>query len=154
MLTDQQRKAMFSSERDDWETPKDFFDRWNKLFHFNLDAAANAQNAKCEKYFTPEDDALTKSWAGNTVWLNPPYGRNIGKWVKKAYEESKKPNTFVVCLLPARTDTAWFHDYCCKGTVHFIRGRIKFGGCKENAPFPSMIVEFGWRYDSKNETQT
>ena len=77
------------------------------------------------------------------MWLNPPYGRTIGAWVKKAYEESQKPGTFVVCLLPARTDTAWFHDYCKKGYIQFIRGRLKFGNSKNSAPFPSMIVFFG-----------
>ena len=76
------------------------------------------------------------------MWLNPPYGRQIGKWVRKAYEEAQKPNTSVVCLLPARTDTAWFHDYCVKGNITFLRGRLKFGGCRNSAPFPSMIVVF------------
>ena len=77
------------------------------------------------------------------VWLNPPYGRQIGKWVQKAFEEGQKPNTFIVCLLPARTDTAWFHDYCRRGYVQFVRGRIHFSNYKWRAPFPSMIVYFG-----------
>lgn len=77
------------------------------------------------------------------MWLNPPYGRDIGKWVEKAYKESLKENTVVVCLLPARTDTAWFHDYCMYGRVIFVRGRLKFGGAKNSAPFPSMVVIFG-----------
>ena len=76
------------------------------------------------------------------MWLNPPYGRQIGKWVQKAFEEGQKPHTFIVCLLPARTDTAWFHDYCRRGYVQFIRGRLKFGRSKNSAPFPSMLVFF------------
>ena len=79
---------------------------------------------------------------GCRVWLNPPYGRTIGAWIRKAYEEAQKPDTIVVMLLPARTDTAWFHDYCVKGEVEFLRGRLKFGGSKNSAPFPSMIVVF------------
>jgi site-specific DNA-methyltransferase (adenine-specific) len=73
--------------------------------------------------------------------MNPPYGREIGKWMKKAVEEWKRGNT-VVCLVPARTDTAWWHDYAIKGEIRFIRGRLKFGGGKSSAPFPSAIVIF------------
>ena len=133
---------MFSSAKDDWETPQDLFDKWNAMFAFNLDAASSDANAKCKRHFTVADDGLSQDWGGCRVWLNPPYGRQIGKWVQKAYEEAQKPNTCVVCLLPARTDTAWFHDYCVKGDITFLRGRLKFGGCHNAAPFPSMIVVF------------
>ena len=135
--------VMFSSKSSEWSTPQDFFSRLNVLFNFTLDAASTHENAKCEKHFTAEDDGLSQDWGGQTVWLNPPYGRDIAKWVEKAYKEGLKENTVVVCLLPARTDTAWFHDYCMYGRVIFVRGRLKFGGAKNNAPFPSMVVIFG-----------
>ena len=134
--------VMFSSTTPEWETPQDFFDNLNRQYHFTLDAASTHENAKCQNHFTREDDGLHKNWGGQRVWLNPPYGREIGKWVQKAYEESQKENTLVVCLLPARTDTRWFHDYCTKGEITFVRGRLKFGGSKNAAPFPSMIVVF------------
>lgn len=134
--------VMFSSETSEWATPQDLFDRLNEKYHFNLDPASTNENAKCRNHYTMSDDGLTKSWGGCTVFCNPPYGREIGKWVEKAYNESIKPNTIVVMLLPARTDTKWFHNYCVKGKIEFIKGRLKFGGCKNSAPFPSMIVEF------------
>lgn len=134
---------MFSSKTAEWETPQAFFDRLNWKYHFTLDAAAQPENAKCERYFTPKDDGLAKNWGGQIVWCNPPYGREIGKWVKKGYEESKE--SVVVMLLPARTDTGWFHDYCTKGVITFLRGRLKFGNGKTPAPFPSMVVEFDRR---------
>ena len=142
-MTDAQMQAQFSSKKDDWETPQELFDQLDSMFHFTLDAASSDENAKCEKHFTAEDDGLKQNWGGEVVWLNPPYGRQIGKWVQKAFEEGQKPHTFIVCLLPARTDTAWFHDYCRRGYVQFIRGRVHFSGHKWNAPFPSMIVFFG-----------
>ena len=153
-MTDAQMQAQFSSKKDDWETPQELFDQLDRMFHFSLDAASSDENAKCEKHFTAEDDGLSKNWGGEVVWLNPPYGRQIGKWVQKAYEESLKPDTTVVCLLPARTDTKWFHDYCTKGEITFVRGRLKFINRnlpsyredgkfqKSPAPFPSMIVIF------------
>lgn len=135
-------ELMFSSATPEWETPQNLFDELNAKYNFTLDPASTDQNAKCKNHFTTLDDSLSKNWGGQSVWLNPPYGREIGKWVKKAYEESMKPGTVVVCLLPARTDTAWYHDYCTKGKVQFIRGRLKFGNSKSAAPFPSMIVVF------------
>ena len=134
---------MFSSAKDDWTTPIDLFKKWDNVFCFNLDAASSDDNALCKRHFTKADDGLAQSWGGCRVWLNPPYGREIGKWVEKAYTEAQKPNTSVVCLLPARTDTQWFHDYCTRGRITFLRGRLKFGDCKNSAPFPSMIVVFG-----------
>ena len=134
--------VMFSSASDNWATPKGLFDDLNAVFNFDLDAAASDDNAKCQKYFTITENGLAQSWHGN-VWLNPPYGREIGAWVKKAYNEVMGGGaSSVVLLLPARTDTAWYHDYCSKGIVLFLRGRLKFGNAKNSAPFPSMIVIF------------
>lgn len=133
-------QGMFSSASDEWETPQYLFDELNREFHFNIDVCATQENAKCEQYYDKSMDGLLQSWAGG-VWMNPPYGRNIGKWVKKAYESSLNGAT-VVCLLPSRTDTAWWHDYCMKGEIRFIRGRLKFGNSKNSAPFPSVVVIF------------
>jgi phage N-6-adenine-methyltransferase len=135
-------ESLFSSQSDEWSTPQDFFNRYDSIYHFTLDVASTDANAKCDNHFTIAEDGLKQNWGGQTVWLNPPYGRQIGKWVEKAYQESRQPNTTVVCLLPARTDTKWFHDYCKRGTITFIRGRLKFGGSRNSAPFPSMVVVF------------
>ncbi len=132
----------FSSKSDDWETPQALYDSLNERYHFELDVCASAESAKCARYFNREMDGLKQPWTGR-CWMNPPYGREIGKWVKKAYETAQKGEGFVVCLLPARTDAGWFHDYCMKGRYTFLRGRLKFGNAKHNAPFPSMIVIFG-----------
>jgi len=130
----------FSSKTDEWETPQDLFDDLNEKYHFDIDVCALPENAKLEEYFDPEDDGLSQAWWG-TCWMNPPYGRAIKKWMRKAYEESQN-GSVVVCLVPARTDTAWWHDYAMKGDITFIRGRLKFGGHKNSAPFPSAIVVF------------
>lgn len=127
---------MFSSKTDLWSTPQDFFDKINLEFNLDLDVCALPENAKCEKFFSPEQDGLKQEWVGN-CWMNPPYGKEIGKWVKKAYESK----SLVVALLPARTDTKWFHDYIYgKAEIRFIKGRLKFGGSSNSAPFPSMLV--------------
>ena len=131
---------MFSSETDLWSTPQDTFDKLNSEFGFVLDVCATKENAKCNQFYTLENDGLAQKWSG-VCWMNPPYGRQIGKWIQKAYESSPHGAT-VVCLLPSRTDTKWFHDYCMKGEIRFIKGRLKFGGSKNSAPFPSMIVIF------------
>lgn len=126
-----------------WETPQKLFDALDSKYNFTLDPCALPENAKCEKYFTPEDDGLSQNWGGQRVFCNPPYGRELGAWVKKAYEESRKPDTVVVMLIPARTDVAWFHDYVLPhGEIEFLRGRLKYGGSKASAPFPSMLVVF------------
>jgi phage N-6-adenine-methyltransferase len=130
----------FSSATDLWSTPQEFFDRYNKKYGFDLDVCANKENAKCRRYFTKENDGLKQVWEG-VCWMNPPYGRRIKEWVKKAYESSLSGAT-VVCLLPARTDTFWWHEYCMKGDIEFIRGRLKFGDAKNPAPFPSAVVTF------------
>lgn len=133
--------ALFSSASSEWETPQDLFDQLNDEFHFDVDTAATPQNAKCEIYYTASDDGLSESWRG-VCWCNPPYGRDVGKWVAKA-AESAKDGAMVVMLLPARTDTRWFHDYIYhRAEIRFIRGRLKFGGSKNSAPFPSMVVIF------------
>ena len=133
---------MFSSKTDLWATPQDFFDKYDTVFHFETDVCALPENAKCKRFFTPEMDGLKQEWTG-VCWMNPPYGRQISKWVQKAYESARDNLATVVCLLPARTDTRWFHDYILPhAEVQFIKGRIKFGGAKENAPFPNMLVTF------------
>lgn len=135
------KSAMFSSKTDLWETPQSFFDKLNEEFHFNLDVCAIPENTKCDAYYTPEMDGLSQQWYGR-CWCNPPYGRDIGKWVEKA-SMSAKLGALVVMLLPARTDTRWFHEYIFnKAEIRFIRGRLKFGNSKNSAPFPSMVVIF------------
>lgn len=133
----------FSSETDLWATPLDFFEALDEEFGFETDVCALPENAKCRQFYTPEQDGLAQEWRG-TCWMNPPYGREIGQWMKKAYESSQQGAT-VVCLVPARTDTAWWHDYAKKGSVRFVRGRLKFGGHKNSAPFPSAVVVFEGR---------
>lgn len=136
-------ELMFSSKTDLWETPQDLFDKLNNEFQFTLDVCATPENAKCDKFYTEEQDGLKHPWKG-TVWCNPPYGRGIGQWVRRALFASVSGST-VVMLLPARTDTKWFHDYIYKRNnveIRFIRGRLKFGGSKNSAPFPSMVVVF------------
>lgn len=136
-------KACLSSKRDDWSTPQDFFDELDKEFHFDLDPCADENNHKCETYFTKEQNGLKHSWGGYTVFCNPPYGKEISKWVQYAYEQSRLPNTTVVMLIAARTDTRYFHEYIYgKAEVRFIKGRLKFGGSTTSAPFPSMVVIF------------
>lgn len=135
-------KALFTSNSDEWETPQELFDELNKEFNFDLDPCATHKNAKCSLYYTKIHNGLTAPWSlAVSIFMNPPYGREIGKWVKKAYEESQH-GCLVVCLLPARTDTRWFHNYCLKGEIRWIKGRLKFSGMKNSAPFPSMIVIF------------
>ena len=130
----------FSSKTDLWYTPQDFFKKYDDVYKFETDVCATDDNAKCAKYYTEEMDGLSQEWRG-VCWMNPPYGRTISKWMKKAYESSLSGAT-VVCLVPARTDTNWWHDYAMKGDIEFIKGRLKFGGSKNSAPFPSAVVVF------------
>lgn len=135
--------VLFSSKTGLWETPQEFFDELDAEFHFDLDVCALPENAKCARYFTPEDDGLSQPWNG-VCWCNPPYGSKVGEWVRRARFASAVGAT-VVMLLPARTDTRWFHDYIYgkkNVEIRFVRGRLKFGGCKNSAPFPSMVVIF------------
>ncbi len=136
-------ELMFSSKTDLWSTPWNFFEKLNDEFHFTLDPCSTHENAKCYKHFTIEEDGLLQDWGNEVVFCNPPYGRQIKDWVKKAYEESQKDNTTVVMLIPARTDTIYFHEYIYhKAEIRFIKGRLKFGDAKNAAPFPSMVVIF------------
>ena len=145
--------ALLSSKNMCWCTPKDFFDKLNSEFGFVLDPAATDKTAKCSLYYTPETDGLSQSWdCGGAVFCNPPYGREISKWVLKAYEEQKKIKYPIVLLIPARTDTAYFHDYIYgRAEIRFIRGRLSFtdenGNTANPAPFPSMLVI----YNSKEQ---
>lgn len=145
---------MFSSVSNEWETPKYLFEKLNKEFFFTLDPCCTEENKLCENYYTIKDDGLSKDWGGHSVYVNPPYGREIGKWVKKCYEESLNGNLCVMCI-PSRTDTKWFHDYIYnKAEIRFLKGRLKFVNRllpsynrdgKFNvspAPFPNMIVIF------------
>ncbi|MBI1902912.1 MAG: phage N-6-adenine-methyltransferase [Planctomycetes bacterium] len=136
------QQALFSSVRDDWETPQFLFDGLNAEFGFDLDVCATADNAKCRRFYTKADDGLAQRWEG-VCWMNPPYGREIEKWVRKAFEESQRHAALVVCLLPARTDTRWWHKYVLRATeIRYLRGRLKFAGACNSAPFPSAIVVF------------
>ena len=155
-------KVLFSSNSVEWETPHWLFDELDYKYDFTLDPCCMRTTAKCDKFFTKEDDGLAQSWEGHTVFMNPPYGRDISKWIEKAYNESLKPDTRVVVLIPARTDTQYFHDYCVKGHVKFIKGRLKFNKWKwidgdylpwmddNSAPFPSMLVFFGFSFPRQN----
>jgi phage N-6-adenine-methyltransferase len=136
--------GLLTSKTDLWATPQHFFDEWNSIYNFELDVCANEENKKCVRYFNEEQNGLVQDWGGSRVWCNPPYGRQIGFWVKKAYEESLK-GSLVVMLLPSRTDTKWWHEYVIdkQAEVVFIKGRLKFGDSKNSAPFPSAIAIFG-----------
>ena len=132
-------KVLYSSENEVWETPQELFNRLNDEFHFDIDVCATSENAKCSKFFSPLDDGLSQDWQG-VCWMNPPYGKKIGTWMKKAMEAE----TTVVCLVPSRTDTKWWHEYAMKASeIRFIKGRLKFGDSKNSAPFPSAIIVFG-----------
>ena len=140
-------KVLLSSKNMCWCTPREFFKKLDDEFHFTLDAAATDKTALCRLYFTPERCGLKDSWGGERVFCNPPYGRQIGKWVEKGYNESRKPGTTVVMLIPSRTDTNYFHNFILgKAEIRFIRGRLHFtdenGTAHARAPFPSMVVIF------------
>lgn len=137
-------KGCFSSKSNEWATPIAFFKELDEEFHFNLDPCSTDENAKCERHFTKEDDGLSQNWGGARVFCNPPYGKDIKVWVKKCWEESRKENTLIVLLIPARTDTTYFHEYIYHKAkeIRFIRGRLHFNESKEGAPFPSMVVIF------------
>jgi phage N-6-adenine-methyltransferase len=132
----------YSSETDQWSTPQDLYDLLDSEFDFDIDVCATPENAKCETYFTEQDDGLAQLWTG-TCWMNPPYGNEIAAWMEKAHTESRTPGTEVVCLVPARVDTAWWWNHARWGEVRFLRGRLKFGGGTMGAPFPSAVVILG-----------
>lgn len=137
--------VMFSHKSDEWSTPQHIFDKLNQKYNFTLDPASDGANNKCAKHFTMKENGLTQNWHGETVFINPPYSKTYD-WVKKAYHEVLTGDTTVVMLLPARTDTKWFHEFCMDPvlveSISFIKGRLKFGNQKNSAPFPSMIIEF------------
>lgn len=135
--------GLFSSDSDLWETPQWIFDELNTEFGFTLDVCATDDNKKCEEYINPTEDGLKQPWNGR-VWCNPPYGRQIGLWIEKAQKEihTNPYADLIVLLIPARTDTKWFHDYLYQKRnveLRFIKGRLKFGD-KKDAPFPSMVA--------------
>lgn len=145
--------GMMSSIRTDWATPRQLFEMLHHEFDFVLDVCATAQTALCGRWIHKGEDALSQNWEtlslGGSIWMNPPYGRKVGHWIEKALRESA--TSTVVCLLPARTDTSWFHDYCLKGEVRFLRGRLYFDDNHSpgsRAPFPSMLVIFRARDSS------
>lgn len=134
-------KGLMSSNTDDWATPIKFYEELDKEFDFDLDPCATHENHKCKKYYTKEENGLIHSWKNRRVFCNPPYGREIGEWVEKAFNENKDNNVFIVMLLPARTDTRWFHNWIYnKHEIRFLKGRLKFNDGKQSAPFPSMLV--------------
>ena len=131
------------NQKCEWSTDQEVFDYLNTRFGpFQVDVCALPENAKCSRFFTPEVDGLDQNWAPGPVWMNPPYGRAITEWMHKAYTESLS-GVRVVCLLPARTDTGWWHDFAMKGELYLIRRRLKFGGAKQCAPFPSAVSVLG-----------
>lgn len=137
-------KVMFSNKSNEWATPQDLFDKLNEEFTFTLDPCADESNHKCDKYYTAQDDGLKMDWSGERVFCNPPYGRSVGKWVQKCFQEVYCGKCVcAVMLLFAKTDTKWFHDYIYnKAEVRFLKGRLNFGNQSHNAPFPSMVVVF------------
>ena len=132
-------KTLFSSDSAEWATPQDFYDKLNAEFHFTLDPCATPENAKCEKFYTKEQDGLAQDWTGETVFCNPPYGREISLWCEKCYNHSLNGGVAVM-LVHARTDTCWFNDWVYgKAELRFIKGRLRFSG-KDRAPFPSLVA--------------
>lgn len=136
--------AIFSSARVNWSKPQSFFDQYNQKYPFNMAVCSWPDNAQCQLYFTPKDDGIKQTLEG-VVWMNPPYGREISKWIVKAFQEANCIKSTVVSLLPARTDTRWFYNniyYKCGVEIEFVKGRLKFGDAKNSTPFPSMVVVF------------
>lgn len=131
----------FMSQTSEWETPAETYQDLDREFCFTLDPCSTPENAKCAKYFTVADDGLSRDWGHETVFMNPPYGREIYDWMKKAHESSLNGAT-VVCLVPSRTDTKWWHEFAMKGDIRFLKGRLKFNNYKYSAPFPSAVVVF------------
>lgn len=135
--------GMASSKNSEWATPAKWFEYLDLEFGFTLDPCCSHDNAKCAKRFTSAEDGLSQSWADERVFMNPPYGREISKWMKKAYEEARDNGTLVVCFVPARVDTDWWHRYADKATeIRFPKGRVRFGDATANAPFPTAILVF------------
>lgn len=132
--------VLFSKESDEWPTPQWLFDALDREFGFTLDPCTNGENHKCEKHYTRLQNGILCDWGTETVYMNPPYS-DVGAWMAKAYGAAQE-GAVVVCLVPSRTDTDWWHRYAMKGEIRFIKGRLTFEGAKHNAPFPSAIVVF------------
>lgn len=132
--------TLFSSNKQDWTTPKELFEELDHEFHFTLDPCSTHENALCEKHYTKEDNGLSKMWKDEIVFCNPPYNK-ITEWADKCAVEHVLNNATVVLLVPARTDTKWFHYSVVPfaRSIRFIQGRLHFGGA-DRAPFPSMLV--------------
>lgn len=137
-------KVHYSSKTNEWSTPQAFFDQLDSEFKFTLDPCSNGKNNKCDLFFTEAENGLLQDWRGHTVFMNPPYGRGIKNWIEKAHKEGLKPNTTVVALIPARTDTKCWHEWIFDtgAEIRFIKGRLKFGDAKDSAPFPSAVIVF------------
>lgn len=136
---------MKSSERHDWETPGRLFDVLNREFGFTVDVAASAGNALCRRYYTIAENGLAQDWAGEVCWMNPPYGPDLPRWMRKAFQSARgegKPGATVVCLVPARTHAKWFHAYCPQAEVRFLRGRLRFDNADHEAPFAQLVIIF------------
>ncbi len=137
------KRVMFSSITCEWQTPQSLFDQLNMEFKFEIDVCATRENAMCSRFYTLEDNGLSKQWSGS-CWMNPPYGRTIARWLEKAYLSSCHLGTTVVALIPARTDTDWWHRFVMRAEeIRFVKGRLNFSGHNENAPFPSAVAIFG-----------
>lgn len=149
-------RGMFTSDREDWATPSAFFKKLDDQFNFTLDPCASASNTTCARYFNKRMDGLKQDWYGN-VFMNPPYGRQIGKWLEKAVLEAQTHANFVICLIPARTDTIWWHEHVMPNAkiIYFVKGRLKFIGAENSAPFPSAVVWFnGFQYSHEPQIKT
>ena len=132
-----------SSESTAWETPAIWYKYLHLEFGFTLDPCCQRETAKCDLFFTPNEDGLSQSWADQRVFMNPPYGRELPKWMKKAYVEARDNGALVVCFIPARVDTEWWHAFAAKASeIRFPKGRVKFVGAESSAPFPVAIVIF------------
>jgi phage N-6-adenine-methyltransferase len=137
-----QHKVYHRSKTIEWATPQPFFDRLHAEFGFTLDVAAQPQNAKCARFFTPMQDGLRQDWSHEICWMNAPYGKPLGQWIQKAWESAQAGAT-VVCLLPVRSDTQWWQRYCVPpAEIRYVPGRLTFGGAANPAPFPSAVVIF------------
>lgn len=147
-------KVHYMSQSNEWATPQTFYDRLDKVFNFTLDPATDGHNAKCEKFYTEQDNGLEQDWGGETVFMNPPYGRAIKDWIAKARYEAEKPNTIVVGLIPSRTDTRYWHEHIfgVASEIIFVKGRLKFDDGKSGAPFPSAVIVWGKGGNTKVRT--
>lgn len=140
--------GLFTSRTEEWETPQYVFSILNDEFNFQIDVCATSENAKCKLFFTKQSDGLKQEWSPYRCWMNPPYGKNISNWMKKAYLESRR-GALVVCLIPSRTDTRWWHEWVMKAAeIRLIAGRLSFGSSAQSAPFPSCIVIYFPEFDN------